>query len=121
MAQSRFRGAEPKEGQDSQVPQDWGPFLPLLEGLARRYIWWKDPRKVARDQPLRVLAQVMEMGTWEDVRRVEKTLPPESLAKVLWEGEPGWFQPRSWAFWHYRLGLTPTSEEPSPPPARRFS
>jgi hypothetical protein len=38
---------------------------------------------------------------------------------VLARGEAGQFSARSWAYWHYRLGLAKVDEVP-PLPVRRF-
>jgi len=40
--------------------------------LARRLIWWKPPAEALR-QPERLLAQVMKLGTWEDITDFDST------------------------------------------------
>ncbi len=37
-----------------------------LKPFARRYIWWKRPDEAIRE-PRSVIAQVMNMGDWDDV------------------------------------------------------
>lgn len=82
----------------NEIPAD------LLCDFARKYVWWKPVESAVRF-PDRVLAQVMELGTFEDVLRMEELIGKVRLADVISHSEPGWFSPRSWHFWHYRLGL----------------
>lgn len=86
--------------------------------LARKYLWWVDPKTALEDQP-RLVAQVMNLGTFEDARYVEAELGEDYLRRVLKEARPGWFEPRSWTYWHYRLGLARSGEVPDLP-RRRF-
>ena len=87
---------------------------------ARAYLWWATPEEVLRHQPARLVAQVMDTGTYEDVLALERLLGRELLRAVLARAQAGWLRPRSWAFWHYRLGLVAPGEPPPPPPARRI-
>ena len=89
-----------------------------LDSLAR-YMWWRLPDGSPHPS-VRLLAQVMDIGTWEDLCRIEATFDTETLAGVLAVAQPGWFRPQSWSYWHYRLGIIPTNEEPPPPPRRGF-
>ncbi len=86
--------------------------------LARKYIWWKSPED-AVDQPERVIAQVMNIGDFEDIQRVEALAGTKVLARVLTQAEIGQFTPRSWSYWHYRLGIADIDKVP-PLPARRL-
>lgn len=47
----------------------------------------------------RVVAQVMDIGTYEDILRLEAGLGRERLAEVMRHAEPGWISARSWDFW----------------------
>jgi hypothetical protein len=89
----------------------------LLERLARRYIWWQAPEESLRN-PDRIIAQVMDLGTWEDVRALERRFGRRRLMVVLLRAEAGWFRPRSWAFWSARL-FGPEVHVP-PAPKRRI-
>lgn len=89
-----------------------------IHALAAKYIWWQKPEEAAR-RPDRVMAQVMDLGTFADVRMLEKTAGDKALAEVIRQAEPGWFSPRSWHFWHHRLGLVTAGLVP-PMPSRRF-
>ena len=80
-----------------------------LEALARRMIWWKAPDE-ALQHPGRLLAQVMALGTWEDVQLAKRLWPKEKFLAILANAPAGVFDRRSWVYWHTILGL------PSVPP-----
>ena len=88
-----------------------------LRTFAQRYVWWKTPDEVA-NSPRRVIARVMNFGTFEDIRRLAAEVDEETLRDVLQHAEAGQFSERSWAYWHYRLGLADVGQVP-PMPARR--
>lgn len=94
-----------------------GPSPVLMKRMAQRYIWWQPPR-VSVGDPRRVVAQVMDVGTLEDIQALSVEVGRETLIDVLKHAEPGWFRPRSWAFWHTALGLG-TSNRVPPIPSRR--
>ena len=68
------------------------------------------------EYPQRILAQLMDMGTLEDTRELEKLFSPDELMEVLKEAEAGQFRPRSWSFWHCRI----TGEEAPAMPVRKL-
>ncbi len=88
----------------------------LLKELARKYIWWKSPDD-ALQTPQRIIAQVMNLGDYDDVLRLANALGDDALREVLSHSEAGQFNARSWHYWHYRLGLAKFGEVP-PMPAR---
>ena len=90
----------------------------VLERLARKYLWWKTPDE-ATETPERVIAQVMNLGDFEDVQTLANRVGDEVLRDVLMHAEAGQFNARSWAYWHYRLGLAEVDHLP-PIPARRL-
>lgn len=69
--------------------------------------------------PNRVIAQVIELGTFEDVQSMVESLGAQRLVDVIMVAEAGWFTPRSWHYWHYRLGLAEVGQVP-PLPIRSF-
>ncbi|MGH9485753.1 MAG: hypothetical protein ACRD1F_11920 [Terriglobales bacterium] len=89
-----------------------------LRPFARKYAWWKTPEQ-ALAAPARVIAQVMDLGDWEDAQALAANVGDEVLRGVLRRAEAGQFRARSWAFWHYRLGLAEIGRVP-PLPVRRF-
>jgi hypothetical protein len=90
----------------------------VLEPLARKYLWWKRPDE-AIAVPERVIAQVMNLGDFEDVQTLANRVGDEVLREVLTHAEAGQFNARSWAYWHYRLGLAEVDHLP-PMPVRRL-
>ena len=52
------------------------------------------------------MAQVMKYGVYEDVKKLKKIASDDTLSEVIKHAEAGQFDEISWAFWHYRLGLT---------------
>jgi hypothetical protein len=89
-----------------------------LMRLAQKYIWWTTP-DVAITMPERVVAQVMNIGDYDDVHALATLAGDDYLRAVLQRSEIGQFTPRSWAYWHYRLGLATPGSLPAMP-ARTF-
>lgn len=90
---------------------------PDLESLARRYIWWESPAQ-AMAFPERIIAQVMNIGDFDDVQALAKEVSDDVLRRVLLHAEAGQFSARSWTYWHYRLGLADLDHVP-PMPVRK--
>lgn len=91
----------------------------LLKQLAGKYLWWKTPEE-ALDLPQKIAAQVMEMGDYQDVQSLLREKGEAFLREVLTNAEAGQFNPRSWAYWHYRLGLSELGRVP-PLPTRKLA
>jgi transcriptional regulator with XRE-family HTH domain len=94
-----------------------GPSPALMKRMAQRYIWWQPP-EASRADLWRVIAQVMDVGALEDLQALARAVGRNTLAGVLKQARPGWFRPRSWAFWHTALGLAAAGRIP-PIPSRR--
>lgn len=92
---------------------------PRMLELARRYTWWLAPEQ-AMEYPQRVIARIMDMGTFEDIHELVITLGEDSLRQALCNAEAGQFRPRSWSYWHYLLNGLADSALP-PLPLRRVS
>ena len=90
----------------------------LLGCLAKKYIWWKTPEEAVAF-PQRVIAQVMNMGDYGDVLTLAAQLGDDALRDTLASAEAGQFSDRSWAYWHYRLGMAEVDRLP-PLPQRSF-
>ncbi len=90
-----------------------------LKSFASKYIWWKTPEE-ALLMPDRVIAQVMNMGDYADVQALAAQVGDTVLREVLTHAEAGQFNERSWAYWHYRLGLSDVDQIPALP-VRRFA
>jgi len=85
-----------------------------LKPLASKYIWWKTPEE-AVSLPERVIAQVMNIGDYPDVQALVSLVGDAVLRDVLTRAEAGQFNERSWAYWHYRLGLSSVDQVPNLP------
>lgn len=86
-----------------------------LEKLAQRYVWWEKP-EWAYEHPTVFLANLMNIGTWDDILLARKILGDYILKQALLEAPPGYFSYRSWDFWHLKFGMTPIP----PLPKRKF-
>ncbi len=90
----------------------------LLKQLARKYIWWKTPDEAVAT-PQYVIAQMMNIGDYDDVQKLASQVGDNVLSDALLHAEAGQFNERSWAYWHYPLGLTSVDQVPALP-ARKF-
>ncbi len=92
---------------------------PRLIHLARRYVWWLSPEE-ALEYPQRVIARIMDLGTFEDIHELVAIVGEDTLRQALHNAEAGQFRPRSWSYWQYLLnGL---ADDTLPPmPVRRVS
>jgi len=63
----------------------------------------------------------MNIGDFDDARALARTVGDDALRSVLRQASAGQFNGRSWSYWHYRLGLTPSDQEPPPMPVRTFA
>jgi hypothetical protein len=88
--------------------------------FAARYIWWTRPED-ALAMPDRVLAQVMNIGDYDDVLALIEIVGEARLRAVLSNAEIGQFNARSWAYWHYRFELSAPDQLPPPMPRRKIS
>ncbi len=86
----------------------------LLQKLARKYVWWKKPEEAAA-HPERIVAQVMNIGGYDDVQSLVHRVGLPYLREVLARAEAGQFDARSWTYWHYRLGLSDLGQVPALP------
>lgn len=89
-----------------------------IEQLASKYIWWKTPQE-ALAMPQRIFAQVMNIGDYGDVQALSKAVGDAVLRDTIKNAEAGQFSAKSWAYWHYRLGLAQLDQVPALP-QRRF-
>jgi hypothetical protein len=90
----------------------------LLKRLAAKYIWWQTPDEAVA-WPARAIAQVMNIGDHDDAQLLAKQVGDDALREVLTHAQAGWFNDRSWHYWHYRLSLSKVNQVP-PLPVRSF-
>lgn len=78
------------------------------ERLAKRYVWWQDPRETLQDIPY-LLCKIMHLGTVEDYLAAIEYFGKDSFIRALVNALPGAMDERSWNFWHlhYHLPLKP--------------
>lgn len=94
------------------------PRRATLAALARTYLWW-DSIDLPGDET-RVIAQIMNFGTYEDIRRLEGHVTTDELVEVMRKAQPGWFGDPSWAFWRGRLSHAGCGFIPDRAPRRAF-
>lgn len=90
----------------------------LLKRLASKYIWWKTPDE-AVVIPQYVIAQVINMGDYDDVQKLASQVDDDVLRGALLHAETGQFNESSSAYWHCRLGLASVDQVPALP-TRKF-
>ena len=62
----------------------------------------------------------MNIGDYDDVQVLVNQVGDAYLRDVLTHAEIGQFNPRSWVYWHYRLGLASLGHVPAMP-MRKFT
>ena len=72
--------------------------------VAQKYVWWKTPQEALSDQN-HFIAQVMTIGTIEDCFWLLDFLGEPAFIKAIKNPPIGVFNGRSWAYWHYKLGI----------------
>src|SRR5229473_1568763 len=69
-----------------------------IAAFGRKYLWWQP----VGGQPFsedRIIAQTMNLGTYDDILLLEQTVGKTRLVQVMLHAEPGWINDRSWEFW----------------------
>jgi hypothetical protein len=91
----------------------------LIDELGRKYLWWRpvDGQPFSED---RVVAQIMNLGTYDDILQLEAALGQPHLVDVMLHAQPGWFSDRSWEFWRGRLSFAIDVVLPERAPQRAF-
>jgi hypothetical protein len=85
-----------------------------LIGLIKRNVWWLSPEE-AVEFPQRIIARIMDMGTFEDIHALTGIVGEEAMRQTLRTAEAGQFRPRSWSYWQYLLnGLADDTLPPMP-------
>ena len=72
--------------------------------LAAKYVWWTSPETTVSEGIDRLVANVMEIGTWDDAACLLEMVGVEVFLKILTAPPAGVISDKSLAFWHYRLG-----------------
>ena len=85
-----------------------------LKSYASKYICWKTQDEAVA-MPERVIAQVMNIGDYDDVQALAEQVGDNVFRDVLNNAVIGQFNERSWIYWHYRLGLADLDQVPPMP------
>src|SRR5579859_1608739 len=98
----------------NKVPAD------VIAELGQKYLWWR-PAEGHLHSENRIIAQTMNLGTYDDILLLEQTVGPARLIDVMLHSEPGWIDDRSWEFWRGRLWFATGATIPHKPPQRLFN
>jgi hypothetical protein len=91
----------------------------IIAGFGRKYLWWQ-PVGAQPHSEDRIIAQTMNLGTYDDILLLEETVGQARLAEIMLRAEPGWFDDRSWGFWRGRLSFATGTVIPHEAPRRAF-
>ena len=91
----------------------------VIAEFGRKYIWWK-PVGGGTYPEDRIIAQAMNLGTYDDILLLEETVGRGRLLDVMLQAQPGWFNDRSWEFWRGRLSFATGAAIPREAPRRIF-
>lgn len=108
----------PEETQDELSPMQ--DKHGILAELAKKHLWWPAPKGVTGHSPDRIIAQVMDKGNYTEYRLLERAFGVDRIKEIIRHAQPGWFNEKSWYFWHYRLNLCELGKVP-PLPARSYA
>ena len=93
----------------------------VLAEFGRKYLWWKPVGGEPHSED-RIIAQTMNLGTYDDILLLEQTVGKSRLVEIMLQAQPGWISDRSWEFWRGRLSFATGAAIPIPdkPPRRSF-
>ena len=84
-----------------------------LDTLAARYVWW-DTTQWAYQHADIFLSSIMNLGNFDDLQLLRREVGDAVLETVLRHAPAGYFNYRSWDYWHVKFGI-----EPIPPLPKR--
>ncbi len=90
-----------------------------IAGFGRKYLWWKPPGGQSHSDD-RIIAQTMNLGTYDDILLLEQAVGRARLVEIMQHAEPGWINDRSWEFWRGRLSFATGAAIPQEAPRRAF-
>jgi hypothetical protein len=91
------------------------PSTPEMLAISRRIVWFEEPEEALKN-PLRFVAYAMRYATHQDMNVIRRFIDDDALKEALRHAPAGIIDPRSWAYWHVKLGIFP----PPPMPERKF-
>jgi hypothetical protein len=95
----------------------WDSAKTYIAALGRKYLWWDAVGDGSHSED-RVIAQAMNLGTFDDILALEQMVGKHRLVEIMLQAEPGWFSDRSWEFWRGRLSRAAEGGIPEEPPRR---
>jgi hypothetical protein len=87
--------------------------------FGRKYLWW-EPVGGQPHSEHRIIAQTMNLATYDDILLLEQTVGKPHLVEIMLQAEPGWISDRSWEFWRGRLTYATGAAIPDKAPRRSF-
>jgi hypothetical protein len=87
--------------------------------FGRKYIWWEPIGGQSHSED-RIIAQTMNLGTYDDILLLEQTVGQSRLVEIMLRAQPGWINDRSWEFWRGRLSFATGAAIPDKAPRRSF-
>jgi hypothetical protein len=91
----------------------------MIAEFDRKYLWWR-PADGGSHSDDRIIAQTMNLGTYDDILLLEQTVGRARLTEIMLHAEPGWISDRSWEFWRGRLSFATGVAIPNKAPRRAF-
>src|SRR3979490_3056863 len=85
--------------------------------FGRKYLWWRPLGRQSHCDD-RIIAQTMNLGTYDDILLLEETVGKARLLEVMLRAEPSWINDRSWEFWRGRLSFATGASIPKKGPRR---
>lgn len=82
-----------------------------LDELASRYVWWENATW-AYQHPEIFLANVMNLGTWDDICLLRQCVGDDILEQIITDPPAGLFSPRSWNYWNIKFNHWPVPPLP---------
>jgi hypothetical protein len=90
-----------------------------ISEFGRKYLWWKPIGGQPHSED-RIIAQTMNLGTYDDILLLEQMVGKPRLVEIMLRAEPGWIGDRSWEFWRGRLSFAMGAAIPDKAPRRSF-
>lgn len=74
----------------------------LLDYFAH-YVWWENKNEITANNPLRIIASAMKEANGLQHFKKVCNFSDDLLKNTLQNAQAGWFDNKSWHFWHIRL------------------
>jgi hypothetical protein len=91
----------------------------VIAEFGRKYLWW-EPVSGQPHSEDRIIAQTMNLATYDDILLLEEAVGNARLLEVMSRAEPGWINDRSWEFWRGRLSFATGAAIPKKLREERF-